>query len=73
MRLCKNNIKIYYMDFNDLINDFLNIKLSNIQFVFFIIIYILTILIVIYLTRLTCCKNCIELKKYDNNFKNQQF
>lgn len=61
------------MDIEKIINEIQNISLTQVQLIFLGVIIMIIICLIVILTKQTCCKNCIELNKYDNKFKNQQF
>ena len=59
------------MDIEIVINEIR--KLTQIQIIFMLIIFTILLCITVFVVKQTCCKNCIELDKYDNKFKNQTF
>ncbi len=61
------------MDIEGIIKEIQNINLTQIQIVFIMVIFIITICLTVILVRQTCCKNCVDLNKFDNKFKNQKF
>jgi hypothetical protein len=61
------------MDIENILLDIQNINLTNVQIIFLVMVVLLLLMLTIYLTKRTCCQNCVDLDKYNNKFQNQQF
>jgi regulatory protein YycI of two-component signal transduction system YycFG len=57
------------MDIDFIINDIINIKLTQYQMIFIFILLLIVIVITVLITK----KDCTDMSKYNNKFKIQKF